>query len=149
MFTFQIRHRIDDLVEEIYEFEVTNSGVSYKSFWLSKRTTVDGVFGFDYDKFNRPEIEKQIDELREKYYQKFGLEKDHWCECGWCNTNGCCEFSEELTVIEEDYDQKKNAESYLSGTSYYKVNELHPLKVGKDVIMSALQEKIRTLDVKV
>ena len=138
---FLVRHQISDLEEEVYEFYVSDLGIEYRCFWLSKRTNISGVFGFDYDSVYGLQRKKDLEALDKKYFELYGLD-DHWCD--GCDQSGCWEKINENDKIVDCYNSRK----LLIRTSGPSLQKDHPVKVSDDVVFEAMYKKLLTLELK-
>lgn len=141
---FLVRHQISDLEEEVYEFYVSDLGIEYRYFWMSKRANINGVFGFDYDSVYGLQHKKDLEALDKKYFELYGLDDDHdhWCE--GCDQSGCWEKINESCKIIDSYNSRK----LLIGTSGPSLQKDHPVKVSDDVVFEAMYKKLLTLELK-
>jgi hypothetical protein len=62
----EIRHQISDTYEEIYGFEIGTTYIKYNTVWISRRNSVNDVWGYDWSKYYKSQERFEIEKLREK-----------------------------------------------------------------------------------
>lgn len=129
---FDIRHRISELEEEIYHFEVSNNFIRYKGVWFSRRRNLDEPFGYDWSEYYEESLNSELKALEEK----FG---DDIYE--WHNPNRYL-----INEVKDKYNPLMH--KLLSGTFSSDVAKDHPLKISEEDIRLALIEKIKRMEVK-
>ena len=128
---FEIRHRISDLEEEVYEFNVGSSYIRYVGFMKSKRKSVDEPFGYDWHKVYSAQGQKEIEEIEKEF------------EDSCCGYN--FEKEEKINEVHNKYNPVMHG--LLSGTYSFSVYKDHPLKISKEEILEKAIEHIKTLKI--
>lgn len=128
---FDIRHRISELEEEIYHFEVSNNFIRYKGVWFSRRRNLDEPFGYDWETCYETTKRSELNALK----KEFG-EDIFW-------------FDHPEYYRIEDIHNRYNPlmHKLLSGTFSSDVAKDHPLKISEEDIRLALIEKIKRIKV--
>lgn len=128
---FDIRHRISELEEEIYSFEVYNNFIRYRGIWFSKRRNLNEPFGYDWWEY----YEKALNSELKAFEEKFG--DDIYNQD---NPNHYL-----INEVKDKYNPLMH--KLLSGTFSSYVAEDHPLKISEEDIKLALIEKIKQIKV--
>lgn len=128
---FDIRHRISELEEEIYSFELCSNFIKYKGFSSSKRRNLNEPFGYDWRAYYKTAKESELNAL-EKEFGEDVFEYYH-------------PEHERVEEIDDRYNPIMH--KLLSGVFSNRVAKEHPLKISPDDVKNALIEKIKHMEV--
>jgi hypothetical protein len=130
---FDIRHRISELEEEIYHFEVSNNFIRYRGIWFSKRRSLNEPFGYDWQEYYEEALNSELKAFEEKFGDDI-YNQD--------NPNHYL-----INDIKDKYNPVLPMHKLLSGTFSSNVAEDHPLKISEEFVKNILIEKIKQMKV--
>jgi hypothetical protein len=129
----QIRHKLSETHEEVYEFELMSVGIAYTGIWQSRRDDENDVWGYDWSSHYRKEKEKAIQAL----FQRLGIEDISEIE-DW--------DYEYVSAINTKYNpvmhRTKDGKPRLGGTCSGRLKQTDPPKIPEKELIEMIKEQI-------
>ena len=132
---FIIRHKLSELEEEVYEFEICQSYIKYVGWYLSKRNDISEPFGYDWYEFYKDVKSKELDEMDKIY----GTEEEI----------GIYDHFHPKAIARKEILQKYNpiVKKVLYGEHSYYITKNHPLKISDDIIIDCAIKEVMKLKI--
>jgi hypothetical protein len=136
----EIRHQISDTYEEIYGFEIETTYIKYNTVWISRRNSINDVWGYDWSKYYKSQEEFEIKKLRVKEYLDEYDGDDMLYE-----TNSYREYEEICKKYNPIMNYNSDGESLLSGCYSNSLIKDYPPKIDPQELKELIKKEVLSI----
>jgi hypothetical protein len=129
----QIRHKISETYEEIYEFSMRSNSIKYCAIWQSRRDDENDVWGYDWSSH----YEKEKEEMIQALFKKLGIEDITEIE-DW--------DYEDVSAIKSRFNpvmqRTKEGKPRLGGMFSARLKQIDPPKIPEKELIEMIKQEI-------
>lgn len=136
----EIRHQISDTYEEIYGFDIGTTYIKYNSVWISRRNSINDIWGYDWSEYYKSQQEFEINKLREK--EELGR---YDCDDMLCETDSRNEYNNIYKKYNPIMNKTDEGKPLLGGCYSNSLMKDHPPKIELHQLKELIKKEVLSI----